>query len=132
MGEHVVLEGATNFRDLGGYATASGQMTKRGRIFRSDALHRLTDNDHRRVSELGLRLVCDLRYGEEREREPSRLPDTVEVLHVGLATRPDESFADSLDFEHHLHHALRKLGESRESLDLDLFRHEILGSVGVL
>ena len=54
MGEHVVLEGATNFRDLGGYATASGQMTKRGKIFRSDALHRLTDNDHRRVSELGL------------------------------------------------------------------------------
>ena len=99
MGDHVVLEGATNFRDLGGYATTSGQMTKPGKIFRSDALHRLTDNDHRRVSELGLRLVCDLRYGEEREREPSRLPDTVEVLHVGLATRPDESFADSLDVE---------------------------------
>ena len=41
---------------------------------RSDALHRLTDRDHDRLAELNLRLVCDLRYGEERAREPSRLP----------------------------------------------------------
>ena len=96
MGERIVLEGATNFRDLGGYVTRSGHKVRSGRIFRSDALHQLTDSDHRRINALNLRLVCDLRYQDEREQEPSRLPSGVEVLHVGLVKPPDERFADSL------------------------------------
>lgn len=99
MGERIELEGATNFRDLGGYKTICGRMVRPGRIYRSDALHRLTDNDHMRLTELSLRLVCDLRYGEEREREPSRLPPEVEAMHVGLPVRPDENFADSLTID---------------------------------
>src|ERR1035441_6801299 len=37
----VPLEGAFNFRDLGGYAGAGGRATRWGRLFRSDTLHEL-------------------------------------------------------------------------------------------
>ncbi|MGK0169976.1 MAG: protein-tyrosine phosphatase [Gammaproteobacteria bacterium] len=99
MGQRIALEGATNFRDLGGYVGFDGRVIRDGLVYRSDALHRLTDTDHATISKLNVRYVCDLRYGPERAREPSRLPAGVDVLHVGLADRPDASFADSLELE---------------------------------
>jgi len=39
------LQGASNFRDVGGYATQNGERVKRGRVFRSDHLAGLTPGD---------------------------------------------------------------------------------------
>lgn len=79
-----VLEGADNFRDLGGYRTAEGGRTRCGLVFRSDAPHRLTTADLASVADLGLRVVYDLRTDEERRRAPSALPASVrrEVLTI--------------------------------------------------
>ena len=41
----IPFEGITNLRDLGGYPTASGGVTRWGRVFRADALHKLTADD---------------------------------------------------------------------------------------
>ena len=71
---HVLLEGATNFRDLGGYLTEDGREIKWGLFYRSDNLHNLTDADLEKVSKLGIHLVCDFRGPEEKEEEPDRLP----------------------------------------------------------
>jgi protein-tyrosine phosphatase len=71
---HLGLEGAPNFRDLGGYETADGRSVKWRRLYRSDALSALTPADLARVSELGIRLVCDFRSEPERQAEPDRLP----------------------------------------------------------
>jgi protein-tyrosine phosphatase len=68
------LEGAHNFRDLGGYPTSDGRHVRWGQLFRSDALAELTDDDLAYVSELGIALVCDFRGPGERESEPDRLP----------------------------------------------------------
>ena len=38
----IALEGASNLRDLGGYRTADGRVVRRGRVFRSAALAKLT------------------------------------------------------------------------------------------
>lgn len=98
MNRHIPLEGLTNFRDLGGYETESGQTVKWQRIFRSDTLAGLSPNDIRTVTGLGISTACDLRYGDERQNEPSQLlnhPD-VEVLELGFNERPNESFLDSL------------------------------------
>ena len=61
----VPLEGAFNFRDLGGYATADGRQTQWGRLFRSDALHELSRDDLEAVRALGIRTVLDLRTERE-------------------------------------------------------------------
>ena len=41
----IPFEGITNLRDLGGYPTADGGTTRWGRVFRADALHKLTAAD---------------------------------------------------------------------------------------
>jgi protein-tyrosine phosphatase len=65
----IELEGAHNFRDLGGYATPHG-VTVRRRLFRSDALSRLTDQDVAKLLDLGLSTVVDLRTSRELEASP--------------------------------------------------------------
>lgn len=42
---HLPMTGGYNFRDLGGFKTKDGKYTKWGRLFRSDDLSNLTDND---------------------------------------------------------------------------------------
>jgi len=64
------LEGACNFRDFGGYATTDGRRVRWGRLFRSGVMHRFTAADRQQVAGLGVRVVCDLRRPDERERQP--------------------------------------------------------------
>ena len=71
----VPLEGTLNFRDLGGYTGLDGRTVRWGLVFRSDALHELTDRDREVLREIGLRAVYDLRKGHEREKQPTALPD---------------------------------------------------------
>jgi protein-tyrosine phosphatase len=71
----VPVEGAMNFRDVGGYPTADGRRVRWGMLYRSDSLHLLTDEDLVVVANLGLRTVIDLRAGDEVDLEPSRLPE---------------------------------------------------------
>jgi len=71
----VELEGGCNFRDIGGYATASGQSVRWGSVYRTAVLSYFTDNDHAPLLDLGVRTICDLRRGDERQREPTRWPD---------------------------------------------------------
>lgn len=99
MQRRIELEGLTNFRDLGGYRTAAGDTVKWRTVFRSDTLSGLTDADVETVCGLGVNTAVDLRYGDERQREPSRFlgHDRVEVLELGLAERPTASFLDSFE-----------------------------------
>ena len=41
----ITLEGALNFRDIGGYVGKDGRKLRRGRVFRSAELSGLTDGD---------------------------------------------------------------------------------------
>jgi len=58
---HVVLDGAVNVRDIGGYRTSYGLQVTRGRVFRGDALSQLTGPDTERLDRLRLRTVIDFR-----------------------------------------------------------------------
>jgi protein-tyrosine phosphatase len=66
------LEGGRNFRDLGGYLTADGHQVKWGRVYRSGTMANLIDSDYDLLQSLGIRVICDFRTSEEREREPTR------------------------------------------------------------
>lgn len=88
---HLALEGAPNFRDLGGYETEDGRSVKWGLFYRSDNLSELTDADLERLSSLGIRLICDFRGSSEWREAPDRLPNESppEVAHLEIW---DESF----------------------------------------
>lgn len=62
---HIPLQGASNFRDFGGYETASGRKMRLGRLYRSDRLNGLSEADFEVLNARGIRLVCDLRRESE-------------------------------------------------------------------
>jgi len=64
------LSGAYNFRDLGGMRARGGGVLRTGRLFRSDTLQELTDDDIARlVDELRIAFVIDLRQAAEAVEE---------------------------------------------------------------
>ena len=101
----VNLEASHNFRDLGGYPTRDGRVTKWGEVFRADALFNLTTTDLAKVTELGINTIIDLRSADELEtrgRFPSDRHDA-EVHHFPVLDVPwsDDDvpdFEDPVDF----------------------------------
>jgi len=69
------LEGAENFRDLGGYPAHDGRSVRWGTVYRSDSLATLSPRDLETVDALGLRLVCDFRGDAEVAEEPNLLAE---------------------------------------------------------
>jgi protein-tyrosine phosphatase len=80
---HLPLEGAANFRDLGGYRTRDGRYVRWGRLYRSDHLVNLTARDYDYLAGLDIRVVCDLRTSGERAKAPTkwigRMPEIANV-----------------------------------------------------
>jgi protein-tyrosine phosphatase len=66
----IALEGAQNFRDIGGYRTDDGRRVKWGMIYRSADLSKLTPADVANLNGLGVGTVFDLRSTGERRTAP--------------------------------------------------------------
>ena len=77
LARHVVLDGAVNVRDVGGYQSSYGLQVARGLLFRGDALSQLSGLDRERLDRLGLRTVCLLYTSPSpRDRQKSRMPSS--------------------------------------------------------
>lgn len=70
----LALQGASNFRDLGGYPAAGGKRVKWGHLYRSADISKLTDADLLALQSRHVALVCDLRGPQEVAQAPDRLP----------------------------------------------------------
>lgn len=83
---HIPLENACNFRDLGGLPIGEDRMTRFGKLFRSDSMHQLSQEDINRLTELGIRKVIDLRNLNELSAQPSVLKqhDGIHYEHIQL------------------------------------------------
>jgi protein-tyrosine phosphatase len=87
----VPLSGTTNFRDLGGYVGHQGRSVKWRKLFRSDHLGALSQEDISTLSDLGLGRVADFRGAVEREAQACAMPGvTVHSLAI------DPSVAQSM------------------------------------
>ena len=99
----IQLEGAHNVRDLGGVHTSEGRTLKSGKLFRSDALHKLTDNDLNTLNEYEIATIVDLRSsGEVSKTGPARLAERgSRHLHMQVMTgdpqvqNPDQMMRDA-------------------------------------
>ncbi|WP_136611741.1 tyrosine-protein phosphatase [Sinomonas albida] len=78
------VDGTYNFRTTGGYAAEGGRTVRDGKLFRSDALHRLTDAGRTSMAELGIATVIDLRD----ETELATSPSAVDGLALKVAHYP--------------------------------------------
>ncbi|NKT45904.1 protein-tyrosine-phosphatase [Rhodococcus hoagii] len=83
------LEGAKNFRDIGGYETSDGRTVRSGLVYRANKLSSLTDADLAKLTAANVTLDVDLRNIWERRDDPDRLPEGVRY-----------QVADVVSFEH--------------------------------
>jgi protein-tyrosine phosphatase len=78
---HVLLQGAANFRDLGGYTTADGHHVKWGEIYRSADMSKLTDADLDTLKQRNITYDVDLRGRREAAQAPDKInPGTDYIL----------------------------------------------------
>lgn len=68
------LEGAINFRDVGGLPLAGGGTTAAGVLYRSDALSALTPHGLDSLAGSGIEVIVDYRTPSEQQMAPDRLP----------------------------------------------------------
>src|SRR5438046_88728 len=81
------LEGAKNFRDLGGYRTFDGHYVRWGLVYRSNHLVNLTAKDFEYLNSLGIRLIRYVRSDRERARAPDHwVGTTPEFLAVPIGS----------------------------------------------
>jgi protein-tyrosine phosphatase len=83
----VPLEGAVNFRDIGGYVAAGGRTVAWGRVYRSDGLARLTAKDHETMRRMDILRVFDFRTQAEVSASPDHLPEDGAVQYENLPVR---------------------------------------------
>ena len=74
------FEQAHNFRDLGGYLSGDGRYTRWGKIYRTDKLSSLSEQDQRYLQGLGVKRIVDFRSDEERNTAPHTLHPESRIL----------------------------------------------------
>lgn len=75
------LDGALNFRDLGGYAAADGRSVRWKILYRSGTTHAMTRDDVASLESSGIRYAYDFRSNNERRHYPTRLTDIAQVAY---------------------------------------------------
>lgn len=118
-GTPLAFETAENFRELGGWPAADGRRVKRGLFWRSGALCQIaSEEDRKRFEALGIRVVCDLRSGVERTRQPDPEFAGIRRHDVG-AIRDAEGGELPIDANNSLHldaDGLRALSREMEAI----------------
>ncbi|ERL64572.1 tyrosine-protein phosphatase [Schleiferilactobacillus shenzhenensis] len=79
MTERVLpIKNGFNYRELGGYPTASGATVKYRKIIRSAGLNELSAADQQYLYDYGVRVDMDFRSTEERSQQPDKVPAGVD------------------------------------------------------
>src|SRR5580698_11149133 len=91
----LALPGLVNVRDLGGYPTRDGQLTRTHSLVRADDLWQLTPEGLEALAGYGIRTVLDLRWPEEAARNPNPVPRSLpqlRFLHISLLTHTEDEW----------------------------------------
>ena len=83
---HFKIVGAYNLRDIGGYETTAGGLTRWGRLLRGDLLAQIPAESQAELVDFGIKTAIDLRTKAELLEKPSVLSQSlsIEYLHHDL------------------------------------------------
>lgn len=96
-GRRLVLEGAHNVRDLGGFPTVDGRVTECGRLYRGDGLSRLSESDVRVLADVGIVTVVDFRGEDEvAQAGPDRLPPGTRLVRAPILDDATQALAAAM------------------------------------
>lgn len=93
----IVLEGAINVRELGGYATQDGRSVAWGKAFRAGDLSGLTPADVEKLQAAGIATVVDFRGADEIAKDGSApVPETIELVNIPVLDETTQALAEAL------------------------------------
>ena len=123
----ITFDGTVNFRDIGGYRGLNGKKTKWHKIYRSDSLSSLSDNDQKRLTQMEVTVDCDLRSSHEQAIAPDKLWPGVKVLdcHV-YAENPQ---GDLIEEDHPLYKFLHRIPKMKGYLG-QIYQNVLLSKEG--
>jgi len=80
------VEGVANFRDIGGYESSKykGKHVRYNHMFRSADLSKATENGIAELKKLGIKVIFDLRFAEERGEKKVREIEGIKNINVPL------------------------------------------------
>lgn len=87
-GQSLGIASVANLRDVGGHTTRDGHVVRTKRLYRSNQFSKVSADDTRKLADLGLKRVYDLRNASERKAQPDDLPP-------GVTSHWLDVFADS-------------------------------------
>lgn len=109
---HIVLEGGYNVRDLGGYPTQDGRVTRWKVLLRSGNLDKISPTAQQILVDYGVKTIVDLRDDWEVERYPNVFAQATAVTYrhlplIGntLADRDAQRKEEGSGIEMHLFYA---------------------------
>ena len=126
------IQGAPNFRDLGGYRTADGHSLRWGTVYRSGQLSALTEGDYQYLAKLGIRLVCDFRVDAERGRAPTQWQGSPSPEIVPSSIDTVSYFRPGTDVREHMRTVYSRMPFDGSEQYAALFRRMINGDLPVL
>ncbi|MGP4040095.1 tyrosine-protein phosphatase [Gracilibacillus sp. D59] len=84
------MEGSINLRDFGGYPSLDGRKVKKGVLFRSGELSKLSESGKEGFRQLGIRQIVDFRSSIEREQNPDPEFDRIKNIALPLITEEEQ------------------------------------------
>lgn len=86
------FDGLYNFRDIGGFKTLDGNIMKKGVLFRSDELSRLSQKDIETFNLLNIKTIYDLRTRTEQKSKPSRIKSEhgIQLVNISIQDKSQE------------------------------------------
>lgn len=83
-GQSLGIASVPNLRDLGGYKTSKGATVASGLAYRSNQLNGISQDDMKKLSKLGLKVILDLRTWAERSARPDELPSGTKFVWLDV------------------------------------------------
>ena len=81
----LLMDGAHNTRELGGYKTVDGKSVKWGMLFRSDKLSDISETDQKYLQTLGIKKIVDFRSEEEKTEDPDIIPAGINYVEMPIS-----------------------------------------------
>lgn len=91
----ILLKGAHNFRDIGGYRSQNGKEVRWHVVYRADGLQGLSKEDCVRLARLRITRICDLRTIREQQLFPDIVWEGAQHYDCHLYPEYDHSYAFS-------------------------------------
>lgn len=93
----ISLQGANNFRDLGGYRNKEGKIVRWQKIYRADSLAELTNEDLKKLAALNIVKDFDLRSNYEQAIAPDKKWERVSHIDAHIYEEGNEKISPEIN-----------------------------------